>query len=135
MKTIIFLFLFSFSTISSVQAMTGNEWLKACDTMESLRQAYLNGLTDMEMGMLAAFNVINKHLKKKYPDESKVLHHELRNQHRVMSFCVPKMVLRSQIRKIVIKWLDENPTRLHELMMVTYTVAMRESFPCDWKNQ
>jgi hypothetical protein len=51
MKTIIFLFLFSFSTISSVHAMTGQQWLSEIESNNFAEKGhslgYLQGLRDM----------------------------------------------------------------------------------------
>ena len=56
MKTIIFLFLFSFSTISSVHAMSGQEWLSECESRVKFKISsclgYLDGVRDMYSSMV-----------------------------------------------------------------------------------
>ena len=52
MRTIIFLFLFSFSTISSVHASSGQEWLSECESDKTYKVSsclgYLKGVRDMD---------------------------------------------------------------------------------------
>ena len=45
-------------------------------------------------------------------------------------FCVPNKVTVGQIMKVVTKYLNENPQRLHENYVPLILSAMREAFPC-----
>ncbi len=45
-------------------------------------------------------------------------------------FCFPKGVTSGQIRKVVVKYLEDNPQRLHEYYVPIIFSAMKEAFPC-----
>jgi hypothetical protein len=110
MKIIIFLFLFSFSTISSVQAITGNKLIKTCEkynveitNVDFQMTAYCTGYIT---GVVDGMNYIENR------------------------FCVPRKVIYGQIIKVVIKYLKNNPQRLHQDYAPLIYSAVSESFPC-----
>jgi len=45
-------------------------------------------------------------------------------------FCVPQKVTTSQLKKILVNYLNANPERLHENYVPLILSAMREAFPC-----
>ena len=46
-------------------------------------------------------------------------------------FCIPKNVGTTQLRKVVIKGLNENPERLHHSASSLVFNIFYEAFPCD----
>jgi hypothetical protein len=44
--------------------------------------------------------------------------------------CAPATVKEEQVVRIVKKWLEEHPARLHLPAELTVTVSLREAFPC-----
>ena len=45
-------------------------------------------------------------------------------------YCMPNEVTNGQILKILKKWLDDNPNRLHERADLIIHFALVEAFPC-----
>ena len=45
-------------------------------------------------------------------------------------FCLPKGVTHGQTQKVVVKYLRENPQRLHEHYVPIILSALKEAFPC-----
>jgi len=113
MKTIIFLFLFSFSTITSVQAETGETWLSTCEADSFLKQSYcfgyLRGLKDM-------YSSIREEL--------------LYFQKMPLITCLPPNMTLDQMVKIMRKYLNDNPEQLHRKMTTLYQIKMMKTFPC-----
>ena len=115
MKTIIFLFLFSFSTISSVHAMSGNEWLSACDSDSA--KTYNRGFNDgLCHGFLHGIYEYHNHMQ-----HLKII---------PKSLCIPKTVTRGQLVKVAKKWLKEHPEELHLPVSFSYYKIMEGVFPC-----
>ena len=114
MKTIIFLFLFSFSTISSVQARSGNEWLSQCESTELDLQieciVYLEGLRDM-----------HKHYDKTL----------FQNEGVQYQICYPTNMTNGIVVKIMKKFLNENPELLHFTFTSLFLNKMMMTFPCN----
>jgi hypothetical protein len=121
MRIIIFLFLFLLSTITPVNAkMTGEEWMKLCESPESIDNLgcmmYLGGTRDMYTMMndpnFESYVYVNgeKHLIKKT--------------------CFPNGVTIGQQKKIMMKYLNNNPKELHERFEYIYSIVIRDTFPC-----
>ncbi len=103
---------------------TANEWLVKCEgnTIDRLICiSYLNGVRDAQF-------IYNE----------KVLKNELRitiNGITIQEpgYCVPKNVTTEQIKKVLIKWFNDHPERLHISMPVLFNSIITENFPCkDW---
>ena len=110
MKTIIFLFLFSFSTISSVQASrSGNEWLSQCESSDVVIHieclVYLEGLRDMYRHIL--------------------------NEGVPYQICYPPNMTNGQVEKIMTKYLNDNPELLHFTFTSLFLNKMMMTFPCN----
>jgi hypothetical protein len=45
-------------------------------------------------------------------------------------FCPPTTATRDQALRVVVKYLDSNPDKLHELFTGLVIVALREAWPC-----
>jgi hypothetical protein len=124
MRTIIFVFLFSLLSITPAHAMTGNEWLLKCGTKsESVANwsfeygvciGYLNGISETNN----ALNHTEMYLK---IDDGYYSYYK---------FCKPNGVELGQLEKIVTKWLNEHPEKLHKQLSELYVVMMRKIFPC-----
>ena len=97
MRTIIFVFLFSFLIITSVNAMTGQEWISQCDSTydeisESGCVSYLDGVGDM-------LSIIHKRY---YMEEH--------GRYRLLpKLCFPPRMTLGQVQKIMVKYLNEHP--------------------------
>ncbi len=125
MRTIIFVFLFSLLSITPVNAMTGNEWLLKCGKKsESVSNwsfeygvciGYLNGIRDMN-------TVLNEH---------EMYFKEDGGYYPYYNFCEPNGVELGQLEKILTKWLNEHPEKLHKQLRELYVVMMRKMFPCE----
>lgn len=108
------------ATSSSAVAMTGNELLQACkqvmqNTDVEFASAgrcigYLEGGRD---GLSFAMYILRQ-LK---PGESS-------------KYCVPNEVTNGQMARVVVKYLESNPARLHEQSLNLLLFAMIEAFPC-----
>ncbi len=94
-------------------AETGNELLEMCD-IELTKDSSVSEFQD------TAFchgYIVGAYEGMKYMAKQKV-------------WCRPEGVTFGQIKKVVIKYLKENPQRLHELYVELVLSAMREAFPC-----
>ena len=120
MKTIILVFLFSFSTISSVHALTGEKWLKICESPEVTDNVnclfYLGGMSDMYLFMQDSS--IESYI---YVEGKKYL---------IKKSCFPNGVSIGQQKKIMMKHFNNNPEELHERFEYIYPLVMRDTFPC-----
>ena len=108
---IILIILLTFAVVpTNATALTGNKLLKFCEegmkTPPDYQQsAYCNGyITGAVDGMF-------------YLDTQKRL-------------CPPKEATREQVTRIVVKYLKENPQRLHEDYTPIIFSAITEAFPC-----
>ena len=45
-------------------------------------------------------------------------------------FCVPPSVLQSQLARVAVKWMEENPDKLHFSANSLVVAALVKSFPC-----
>ena len=118
MRTIIFIFLFSFLTITPAHALKGKEWLSQCKGITNIQRSscfsYIRGLDDMN----SLFNQLEIYSKQED------------NYYSFPKICYPKGVTFGQLKKILIKWLNESPEKLHEELNFLYIMMMRETFPC-----
>jgi hypothetical protein len=118
MKTLIFVFLFSFLTITPVNAMTGQEWISQCDytyekNSESGCISYLDGLGDM-------LSIIHKRY---YMEEH--------GKYRLLpKLCFPPQMTLGQVQKIMVEYLNEHPEKLHSEFADLYLVLMSITFNC-----
>jgi hypothetical protein len=48
-------------------------------------------------------------------------------------YCAPDGVTNGQIFKVVFKYLNNNPEKLHETKSVLVAQALKKAFPCDEK--
>ena len=44
--------------------------------------------------------------------------------------CIPDGVTPEQLRRVVVKWLEEHPENLHESAMGEVALALKNAFPC-----
>ena len=115
MRTIIFVFLFSLSTINPIHAFSGNSLAKYCASEGKenpfssnttlcigLLHGYLEGL---EYGFLITST-------------------------KMRLFCEPKEMTVKQLMKVFNKYLAEHPEKLHFEYGAQLIEAMREAFPC-----
>ena len=113
MKIIIFLFLFSFSTISSVHAVSGQEWLSECESGVSIKVSscisYLQGVSDMYRHMVKSLFILEG-----IP----------------YAVCYPTNMTTGQEEKIMRKHLNDNPEQLHFTFTSLYKNKMMMTFPC-----
>ena len=118
MRTIIFALLISILTVTPAHSLTGREWLSQCKGITNIQRAsciaYIRGLDDMN----SLFNQLQIYSKQ---DD---------NYNYFPKICYPKGVTFGQLKKILTKWLNENPGKLHEELNFLYIMMMRETFPC-----
>jgi len=102
-----FIVLFFLSMSMSVYASdnSGSSLVEKCS---GKRGAFLEGVC---WGMIAGFD---------YGYSSKMR----------TTYCVPSEVNKGQIIKVVRKYIDEHPEKLHELYGKLIVEALNESFPC-----
>jgi hypothetical protein len=118
MRTIILVFLFSLLSITPVNALTGQEWISQCDSTydeisESECISYLDGLGDM-------LSIIHKRY---YMEEH--------GKYRLLpKLCFPPRMTLGQVQKIMLKYLNEYPEKLHSEFADLYLVQMSITFNC-----
>lgn len=49
-------------------------------------------------------------------------------------FCLPDGVTPNQTVRVILKWLEDHPARLHERAVELALAALRENFPCKQKH-
>jgi hypothetical protein len=113
MKTIIFLFLFSFSTISSVHSESGQQWLSYCESNKNTEGSYCFGYLG---GLIDMYSSIREDLL--YFEKIPYL------------ICLPPNMTLDQMVKIMRKYLNDNPEQLHINMTTLYQRKMFKTFPC-----
>jgi hypothetical protein len=146
MKTITFVFLFSLLSITTVNAMTGNDFLNKCNVINTPKEittkeginclSYISGLREMQLFMNAKFQfkfsivsarftvfAINAH---KNGDEVKEVIDELMM---LDGICIPQKVTNHQLGKIMIKKLNTEPEDLHIPMPSLFVSTMKKVFP------
>jgi hypothetical protein len=129
MKIIIFLFLFSLSTITPVQAkgegFRGLDLLRICESPEDtspkyLCMAYVSGMRDM----YEIFSMFNTYL-----EEFDMPGQFTANWNGTMKGCT-RGITNEQIVRVLIKWMNENPEKLHKLIVMQFPEIMNKAFPC-----
>lgn len=119
MKNIAFAVLIYFLSFSYSYAMTGNEWLEQCGKeKENIDQefclGYLAGLHDMN-ALRSSIDLYLLIEGKYFPAHKD---------------CEPKGIILEQWRKIVVKWLNANPERLHENFDFLFVKIIASVYPC-----
>lgn len=119
--TILFLSPYAFASTAQID---GNDLIQKCHyfftedgsrattDLEKLDEGfcagYLSGVTDVE------------HMWKSVEGKSSKASH----------YCEPEEVTNGQILRILKKWLDDNPNKLHERADLIIHLALLEAFPC-----
>lgn len=124
MKSILFILpifycLSSLSHANEIQVRDGNQLLSECqsviDTNEkgkNIHDAFGEGYC---LGLLQGFSEMNSFYKIMKGNSF---------------FCIPKEVTLLQKTKVVIKYLNENPNKLHKNESFLVHFAFSEAFPC-----
>jgi len=122
------LFLFIASPVWAF--LTGNEMLQFCnETIKFLKDqnthpdlteatkcvAYLDGMIQLNTTYRSLFETPNTNLA---------------NLGFLGLFCPPTCLDRSQIVRIVVKYLTEHPEKLHEEAIELSVIALKDAFPC-----
>lgn len=98
---------------SSASAMTGNELLSLCDRGMSYCGDMIDGTLDgYDSGYIQGTADIGG------KDAAR------------LAWCAPENVTYGQVRLVVVKYLRDNPGRLHMKFSFLAGQAMRASFPC-----
>ena len=123
-------------TVHAQQAkpiVTGNDFLDMCSQVNdqvTALQGYADGIKLGEClgflegvrGTLAFMQLrINAQLADVSPGMGKVL----------VPTCMPTGVTAGQLTRILLKWLNDNPTLLHNPLAPSAVVAFDEAFPCE----
>ena len=113
-----FLFLFSGSVYGG--SMSGQRWMKFCESPEPIDSLlctfYLEGIKDM-------YELIDdKHIDSFLQADGRSIP--------LLKSCIPKGVDLEQQRLIMIKYLKDNPEKLHYEFSGLYQGKMTTTFPC-----
>ena len=88
----------------------GNTLLQKCEsdsaTQYNVCAGYVIGLVDYQ-GTLVAWSLVEKPI-----------------------FCTPDNVRASQLVKVITKWLNEHPEKLHQSASSSVPIALYDAFPC-----
>jgi hypothetical protein len=110
--SVVTLFILSMSV--SVEAITGNKLIEYCESY-GVEKKTPTGFQKSAWCTGYILGVV-----------SGMIYLDFKNQ-----FCIPsKNVTNEQITKVVIKYLKENPQRLHEIYTSLIFTAISEAFPC-----
>ena len=139
------LFCFVLSIPNNAHSITNSQWLEICEKQQGMCIAYLKGLIDMEvlfndrrslaMESLDEF-VFSKSDKSLRLNEhldaitSRNLRGYIKQLWDIHKYCIPPKVNVEQIKKIMIKRLNEQPESLHENVSVSLLFTLSEVFPC-----
>jgi len=114
-------------------SITGNKWLEICQTEEEWAQTsctvYLLGLKDMEHYK----NTMNYNILKRMKERgilSERIVYAITEISKSLYVCLPEEVTPSQLKKVVINWLEKNPGKLHDPLILSFLASMQENFPC-----
>lgn len=88
---------------------SGNRFLPACQDALAVRE---NSWAGVCLGYVAAASIYGRHMRE-----------PLRN-------CVPPELPTGQKIRVVVKYLEDRPTRLHESFSVLVLEALRVGWPC-----
>jgi hypothetical protein len=137
---------FVFSIPTKAYSLTNSEWLKMCETHEAICVVYLKGLVDMERVLddkrIVAMEKLDEYISaKKDKSESMkeqldklVIKGKLRDYINYLlgihKYCIPTKVNIEQIKKIMIKRLNENPEKLHKSLSYSLLPTLSKVFPC-----
>ena len=111
--------------------MSGSKWLELCKLDKQERDVgfsctlYLRGLLDMKEFSDYDF----AQLIKTFITLDEFNLNILRGVHETVKFCVPNNVSPRQLTKIMTKWLEQHPERLHISMTDSFYKSVKESFP------
>jgi hypothetical protein len=116
-------------------SISGNKWLETCEIKlkaypvgEMVCEYYLFGLADMGKDL----ERLNTETLKLVQERNPVNEQTLNTLKGFISpqLCIPSTVSPEQLKKIMIKWLNENPKELHIPLTLSFLNSMHESFPC-----
>ena len=114
-------------------SMDGNKWLEICQSEEAWAIAsctvYLVGFKDMEHYK----NIMNNDMLKIMKERGILSERNVNAITEIsasLNFCLPKEVIPSQLKKVVINWLEKNPGKLHDPLIWSFFASMQENFPC-----
>jgi hypothetical protein len=101
---------------------TGNKLLSQCESeLGGANQIYCMGLLDGFSTFQLQMNQFDFFIMKNNKFNS------------VPKICSPIKITMGQVEKMVIKWLNDHPERLHEYVAILVMAAYRELFPCEAK--
>ena len=125
MRTIIFVFLFSLTTITPVHANSGNDFMKMCSLSDQTRcLSYLNGVTDM----IDYYSVLHEQ------GTYKTLIYDEGKKYFYKGICFPEKIRLDQLSKIMKKYFNDNPKYLKGPFVALFELRMGQLFPCKKKN-
>jgi hypothetical protein len=95
---------------------TGNDLLSSCQDWENWEDPNITSRQQFRYGICIA-NITAAINGMFYVDTQK-------------QFCPPETAIGGQFTRVVIRYLKENPQRLHEYYVPLILSAMKEAFPC-----
>ena len=94
----------------SISGMTGNELLEYCENESVYSQSLCNGFID---GAGDGFLSYALYIGRQLP------------------FCYPEGATVRQMRRVIVKYLEEHPQDLHYGAADSAFIALEDAFPCD----
>ena len=73
-------------------------------------------------------NILN-HMKKRGILNERIVY-AITEISKSLDLCLPEGVNPSQLKKVVINWLEKNPGKLHDPLIWSFFASMQENFPC-----
>jgi hypothetical protein len=131
MRTITLAILFLILTVVPVHALTGEEWLSDCDQ----DYPYI-GICSKILNWTKYYEDA-KDCGKDYEGDCRrnyALEGMDENYNSYVGTCIPQGVTHGQKVRILMKWLNEHPERLHEYMYHLYGKILLETYPCTENN-
>ena len=102
---------------------TGKELLSYCESGSTTKQAYCFGYIEGFYDYQYRINLIDFYSK-------------LNNKiYLFPKTCYRKMIRVGQLKKIVVKWLNDHLDQLHEDATFLVVLALRKAFPCEAKEE
>ena len=134
-------------SIDASSSMSGNKWIKMCENKilkvdpqlsDFLCESYLIGLRDMEIHKTLVDKqrlIILENDGRVDAKIKELLIDSLRGLDEVHKVCIPEFVTPEQLTKVMTKWLEQNPNKLHESMSSLYFESIRRIFLVKIKNK
>ena len=110
--------------ISNIAIADGNELVEHCNSAIKLYEGENSASTTTEIGAGLCLGVLDGF-------RSLNTFYEAVLEKDQLFFCIPTGVTNGQLAKVVVKYLNDNPSELHEPATALIWTALFEAFPCN----